>query len=85
MRIANFWKNKALHLSKYAREEYNEGRALLATLGSAGIMTFADDLENIVNALDFIGDKFLSKLIKNKDWMFPCGKTIPPSKCVKEI
>lgn len=77
MKITKSWKNKALFLSKYAREEYNEGRALMATLGSAGIMTFADDLENIVNALDFIGDKFLSNLIKNKDWMFPCGTKLP--------
>lgn len=72
-RITKHWMKKAEFLSNYARDPYNEERALLATLGSAGILTFQNDLENIVSALEKIGDTTLAELIKNKDWMHPCG------------
>lgn len=75
MRISKYWKNKAIWFSKYAREEYNEGRALLATLGSAGI-TFNDDIERLIIALESINDFILANLLKNNNYMFPCGKSI---------
>jgi hypothetical protein len=71
-----YWKNQAPLFSKYARDEYNEGRALLATLGSHG-HTFTDEIEILAKALRNYGDNFLADLLERKEWMYPCGKSIP--------
>lgn len=73
-RITKYWKAKAESLSKYVEDDYNEGRALLATLGSAGILTFEGDLRNLVEALRSIGDDFLADKIEKRDWLYKCGK-----------
>jgi hypothetical protein len=75
VRRPKYWKNKAKWFSDYARDDYNEGRALLATLGSAGI-TFCDDIKRLVIALRDFGDNFLADLIERKDYMFPCGSSV---------
>lgn len=75
MRISKYWKQKAKWFSEYARDNYNEGRALLATLGSAGI-TFNDDIERLIISLEDFGDNILADLLKKKDYMFSCGKAI---------
>jgi hypothetical protein len=70
-----YWKNQAKLFSAYARDNYNEGRALLATLGSHG-HTFTEDIEILARALRNYGDDFLADLIEKEDWLFPCGKKI---------
>ena len=72
-----YWKIQSKLFSAYARDEYNEGRALAAILGSLG-HTFICDIEILEKALRNDGDIFLADLIKNKNWMFPCGKQIQP-------
>jgi len=75
MKIPKYWLQKAKSFSKYARDKYNEDRALLATLGSFGI-TFNDDIERLIIALKDFGDYKLAELLENKDYMFRCGKAI---------
>jgi hypothetical protein len=75
MRIPKYWKNKAKWFSEYVRDDYNEGRALLATLGSGGV-TFCDDIERLIIALEDYGDLILVDLLKRKDYMFSCGMAI---------
>ena len=75
MRIPKYWKHKAKSFSEYARDNYNEDRALLATLGSFGI-TFNDDIERLIIALKDFGDIKLAELLEKKDYMFRCGKAI---------
>jgi hypothetical protein len=77
MKLENlkYWKYQAKVFSAYARDEYNEGRALLATLGSNG-QTFTEDIEILAKALRNYGDNVLAELIEKKEWMFPCGKAI---------
>lgn len=82
-RVLKADKRKAEFFSKYARDKYNEDRALLATFGSAGYLTFADDIELAINALEYIGDNYLADLIKNKQWMQPCGSKLVADKASK--
>jgi hypothetical protein len=70
-----YWKSQAKLFSEYARDEYNEGRALLATLGSHG-HTFVNDIEVLARALRNYGDDILAELIEKENWLFSCGKAI---------
>lgn len=67
-----YWKNQARLFSEYARDEYNEGRALLATLGSHG-HTFTGDIDILAKGLRNYGDNFLAELLEKKVWLYPCG------------
>ena len=70
-----YWKSQARSFSDYARDDYNEGRALLATLGSHG-HTFTEDIKILARALRNYGDDTLAELIEKEDWLYPCGKKI---------
>lgn len=82
MKIPKYWKRKAESFSKYTRDNYNEDRALLATLGSFGI-TFNDDIERLIIALKDFGDIKLAELLEKKDYMFRCGKAVRKFKIIK--
>ena len=54
---------KAENFAKYKREKYNEGRDILAVLGSFGV-TFTEDVEELVKGLVEIGEKQIADEIR---------------------
>lgn len=61
------WKDKAVKFAAYYRDDYNKDRHIAATLGSYGY-TFTDDIINLQNALNEIGETFIANEINKILW-----------------
>lgn len=63
-KVTKNWQIRAKKFADYVRDDYNKDRHILATLGSAGY-TFNDDIDRLLNALNFIGENQIAEMVKN--------------------